>query len=118
MQTRWFNVGSGVLWAEPGVGAIASQSFAEPAYGANGLDRLRAGESPADALRAMLAADPREAVRQVGIVDARGGPRRIPGSRCVHAAGHVTGPDVAIQANMMERATVWPAMEAAFARGR
>jgi uncharacterized Ntn-hydrolase superfamily protein len=115
VQTRWFNVGSGVLWAEPGVGAIATQSFGEPAYGANGLDRLRGGGSPADALAAMLAADPGEAVRQVGIVDAAGRSAAHTGSRCVAAAGHLVGTDHAIQANMMERATVWPAMEAAFA---
>lgn len=115
VQTRWFNVGSGVLWAEPGVGAIASQSFSEPSYGPLGLDRLRAGESPADALAALLAADPGEAVRQVGMVDAHGRSAAHTGSRCVFAAGHVTGPDVSIQANMMERPTVWPAMRDAFA---
>jgi uncharacterized Ntn-hydrolase superfamily protein len=114
VQTRWFNVGSGVLWAEPGVGAIASQSFSEPAYGANGLDRLRRGESPADALAAMLAEDDGSAVRQVGIVDALGRSAAHTGSRCVVAAGHITGTDVSIQANMMERSTVWPAMQAAF----
>jgi uncharacterized Ntn-hydrolase superfamily protein len=115
VQTRWFNVGAGVLWAEPGVGAIATQSFSEPSYGPVGLDRLRGGESPAEALAALLAADPGEAVRQVGMVDARGRSAAHTGSRCVFAAGHVTGPDVSIQANMMERPSVWPAMRDAFA---
>lgn len=115
VQTRWFNVGSGVLWAEPGVGAVATQSFGEPAYGAHGLDRLRGGEAPAEALAAMLAADPDEAIRQVGMVDGHGRSVVHTGSRCVAAAGHLTGPDHAIQANMMERGSVWPAMRLAFA---
>jgi len=114
VQTRWFNVGSGVLWAESGVGAIATQSWGEPAYGANGLERLRAGEAPAAALAAMLAADPGEATRQVGIVDGAGRTAAHTGSRCVAAAGHVTADGVSVQANMMERATVWPAMLDAF----
>jgi uncharacterized Ntn-hydrolase superfamily protein len=114
VQTRWFAVGAGVLWAEAGVGAIATQSFAEIPHGPNGLARLRLGRSPADALRDLLDPDPDAAVRQVGIVDASGASTAHTGSGCIPAAGHLTAPDVAVQANMMERATVWPAMLAAF----
>ena len=72
VQTRWFNVGDGVPWAEPGVGAVATQSFSEPSYGPLGLVRMRAGGAPADVLDALLADDPGREVRQVGMIDAAG----------------------------------------------
>lgn len=114
VQSRWFAVGAVVLWAEPGTGVVATQSFAEIAHGPNGLALLRAGRSPSDALAELMAADAGEAVRQVGIAAADGRSAVHSGARCVRAAGHVTARNVACQANMMERATVWPAMLAAF----
>jgi uncharacterized Ntn-hydrolase superfamily protein len=114
VQTRWPNVGSIVPWAEPGVGAVATQSFAEESYGPLGLTRMRDGEGPVDALEALLAADPGRETRQVGMVDAQGRSATHTGSRCVDAAGHVTDTDLSIQANMMERDSVWPAMAAAY----
>lgn len=114
VQTRWPNVGAIVPWAEPGVGAVATQSFAEESYGPLGLARMRDGASAADALAALLADDPEREVRQVGIVDAHGRAATHTGTRCVEASGHVTGDGLSIQANMMERPSVWPAMEAAY----
>jgi uncharacterized Ntn-hydrolase superfamily protein len=116
VQTRWPFVGETVPWAEPGVGAVATQSFAEKRYGPLGLERMRAGASAPDALAALLAEDDDREVRQVGMVDGHGRSASFTGSRCVFAAGHITSDDVAIQANMMERPTVWPAMADAFAR--
>jgi uncharacterized Ntn-hydrolase superfamily protein len=110
VQTCWPFVGAGVPWVASGIGAVATQSFTEEAHGPNGLDRLRAGETAPDALAALVAADPGRDVRQVGIVDAAGGAAAHTGARCVAAAGHVSADGVSIQANMMERATVWPAM--------
>ena len=115
VQTRWPNVGSVVPWAEPGVGAVATQSFAEESYGPLGLARMREGASAQEALDRLLADDADRDVRQVGMVDATGRAAAFSGSRCVFAAGHVTGDGVSIQANMMERPTVWPAMADAFA---
>jgi uncharacterized Ntn-hydrolase superfamily protein len=115
VQTRWFNVGSIVGWAEPGVGAVATQSFVEPSYGPLGLDRMRAGDSAADALAALLADDAGRDVRQVGMVDAIGRSAAHTGARCVFASGHTTVDGATFQANMMERPTVWPAMAAAYA---
>jgi uncharacterized Ntn-hydrolase superfamily protein len=115
VQTRWFNVGNGVAWVEPGVGAVATQSFTEEAHGANGLAAMRRGASAAEALRLVLAGDEGEGVRQVGIVDAVGGAAAHTGWRCVPFAGHLTGPGVSVQSNMMERPTVPEAMLAAFA---
>lgn len=114
VQTRWPNVGSVVPWAEPGVGVVATQSFAEESYGPLGLERLRGGASPADALAALLADDDGRETRQVGMVDGRGRSAAHTGERCVEAAGHVTADGLSIQANMMERATVWPAMADAY----
>jgi uncharacterized Ntn-hydrolase superfamily protein len=115
VQTRWFNVGSIVGWAEPGVGAVATQSFAEPSYGPLGLDRMRAGASAPDALAALLAEDSDREVRQVGMVDASGRSAAHTGARCVYASGHATADGATFQANMMERPAVWPAMAVAFA---
>jgi uncharacterized Ntn-hydrolase superfamily protein len=114
VQTRWPNVGAVVPWAEPGVGAVATQSFAEPAYGPRGLDRMRAGASATEALAAEIDADADRAVRQVGMVDGHGRAAAFTGERCVFAAGHFVGDGFSVQANMMERPTVWPAMAEAY----
>ncbi len=114
IQTCWPFVGAGCPWVESGIGAVVTQSFTEIAHGPNGLARLRAGEAATDALASLLAADPGAEVRQVGIVDARGRAAAHTGSRCVFAAGHVSADGVSIQANMMERLSVWPAMLAAY----
>jgi uncharacterized Ntn-hydrolase superfamily protein len=114
VQTRWPFVGSIVQWAEPGVGAVATQSFAEESYGPLGLARMRDGVAPAEALEALLAADKDRETRQVGMVDAQGRSATHTGTRCVVASGHVTEADLSIQANMMERDSVWPAMADAF----
>lgn len=114
IQSCWPFVGAGCPWVESGVGALVTQSFTEVAHGPNGLTGLRNGGAAADVLAALLAVDPGEAVRQVGIVDATGRAAAHTGSRCVQAAGHVTADGVAVQANMTERPTVWPAMLAAY----
>lgn len=116
VQTRWPFVGAGVPWVESGVGAVATQSYTEVAHGPNGLARLRRGASAGPALEELVAADPAREIRQVGLVDATGHAAAWTGGRCVPAAGHLTADGVAVQANMMERATVWPAMLSAFSR--
>src|SRR5215216_6771533 len=65
VQSHWFSVGSIVSWAEPGVGAVATQSIADPAYGPRMLERLRHGRAARDALDEVLAADDQARVRQV-----------------------------------------------------
>jgi uncharacterized Ntn-hydrolase superfamily protein len=115
VQSHWFSVGSIVSWAEPGVGAVATQSIAEPAYGPNLLDRLEAGEQPEAALESLLAADEAAAVRQVAVADSGGRVAVHTGDGCVAHAGHVSGDGFSVQANMMRSPRVWPAMEQAFA---
>jgi uncharacterized Ntn-hydrolase superfamily protein len=114
VQTRWLAVGAMVPWARPGVGAIATQSFVDLRYGFAGIELLVAGRTPTAALAELIAADPDPGVRQVGIVDAAGRAAAHTGLDCVAAAGHLVGTGVSVQANMMERATVWPAMLATY----
>lgn len=115
VQSHWFQVGTVVSWAEAGVGAVATQSFVEPAYGPRGLELMRQGRSAQEALDALLAADPERDVRQVAMVDAQGRVAAWTGKRCIAAAGHQTGTSFSVQANLMDRDTVWPAMAKAFA---
>ncbi|MBI2724350.1 MAG: DUF1028 domain-containing protein [Chloroflexi bacterium] len=114
VQSHFFSVGPVVPWAEAGVGAIATQSMAEPAYGPRGLDLMRSGLDAPATLRALMAADPGQALRQVAMVDARGIVVVHTGGGCIAEAGHRTGDGVSVQANMMERATVPDAMLQAY----
>ena len=72
VQSKFLAVGSLVPWAEPHVGAIATQSYANPRYGPDGLELLRGGRSAQETIEALTAADDGRAHRQVGIVDAEG----------------------------------------------
>src|SRR5205085_11181908 len=110
VQSDWFSVGSVVTWAEAGVGAVATQSFAERSYGPLGLDLLRAGKSPEQTLAALTSVDADQARRQVAVVDAAGEAAAHTGSGCIPEAGHVVGEGFSCQANMMERSTVCAAM--------
>jgi len=114
VQSHWFSVGASVAWAEPGVGAVATQAFIEPAYGPRGLALMRAGVAAPAALRALVSADPDSGVRQLGMIDARGHAASYTGGRDIPAAGSRVGRWYAAQANTMLRATVWDAMGRAF----
>jgi uncharacterized Ntn-hydrolase superfamily protein len=114
VQSHFFSVGSVVSWAEPGVGAVATQSLVEASYGPRGLELIRAGRSAPEALHLLLSQDPGEAVRQVAIVDRNGRVAVHTGGRAIKEAGHRLGEQVSVQANMMRRETVWDAMLAAY----
>jgi uncharacterized Ntn-hydrolase superfamily protein len=114
VQSHWFSVGSLCTWARAGVGAVATQSVVEPAYGPRTLDRIQDGADAPAALAELLEADPLGAVRQVGAVDIRGNVAVHTGASCIPYAGHVTGAHWTCQANMMARDTVPAAMSAAF----
>jgi uncharacterized Ntn-hydrolase superfamily protein len=118
VQSHWFSVGAQVAWAEAGVGAVATQSFIEPSYGPLGLDLMRAGKTAGEALRALLAGDPHPEVRQVGMVDARGNVAAWTGGNAIIEAGHLEGRGFAVQANLMMKASVWPAMAEAYRSAR
>jgi uncharacterized Ntn-hydrolase superfamily protein len=117
VQSHYFSVGSIVSWAEPGVGAVATQSVVEPAYGPRGLGQLRRGASAPDALRRLLGDDEQSDVRQVAIVDKHGRVAVHTGARCIREAGHRVADGVSAQANMMERPTVPAAMLEAYRTG-
>jgi uncharacterized Ntn-hydrolase superfamily protein len=114
VQSHWFQVGVGVPWAEAGVGAVATQSFVEVSYGPKGLALMRGGWSPQEALDQLTAADEQRAVRQVAMVDAEGRAAAWTGERCIAAAGHHVGDGYSVQANLMDKDTVWPAMARAY----
>jgi len=114
VQSHWFSVGADVPWAEAGVGVVATQSFVDPSYGPKGLGLMRLGKSAPEALKELIAADSGEAVRQVAMVDAKGGVAVHTGKRCVEFAGHRTGDGYSVQANFMLNDRVPPAMARAF----
>src|SRR5690242_17440934 len=114
VQSHWFSVGSVVSWGRPGVGAVATQSIAEPAYGPHLLDRLAAGESPAAALAAEVGGDEGARLRQVAVVGAGGEVAAFTGEGCIPFAGDVQGDGFSAQANLMASSAVWPAMAEAF----
>jgi uncharacterized Ntn-hydrolase superfamily protein len=116
VQSHWFSVGTVVSWAEAGVGAVATQSLSEITYGPLGLALMRAGKTAPQALEALLASDPQREVRQVAMVDAHGNVAVHTGSRCIAEAGHRRGRQFSVQANLMEKNTVWNAMARAYER--
>ena len=114
VQSHWFSVGSVVPWAEAGVGAVATQSFVDPSYGQLGLDLMRAGKSAPDALKGLLASDGGRDVRQVAMIDAQGRVAAHTGAKNIAQAGHATGAQYSVQANLMASDKVWPAMAKAY----
>jgi uncharacterized Ntn-hydrolase superfamily protein len=114
VQSHWFSVGSIVTFARAGVGAVATQSIAEPAYGPRLLDTLAAGKGPDQALHRLLAADEQARFRQVAVVDASGSLAVHTGEGCMPFAGDVVGDGFSAQANLMASPDVWPAMAEAF----
>jgi len=114
VQSHWFSVGSVVTWAEAGVGAVATQSFIEVSYGPLGLELMRAGKTAQEALSALLSVDKSIDVRQVAMVDKHGNVAVHTGKKCIIEAGHHLGAQYSVQANLMEKNTVWDAMAKAY----
>lgn len=113
VQSHWFQV-SRVVWVEPGLGAVATQSLADFSYGPAGLHLLRLGRSAAKTMEALIAGDTAPYYRQVAILDGDGDIVAHTGEKCIAEAGHVTGDNYSVQANLMRRDTVPAAMAAAF----
>lgn len=113
VQSHFFSVGSVVPWAQPGVGAVATQAFAEITYGPKGLERMAAGESAAEALAALVAEDDASVMRQVAMVDANAVAAAHTGDRCISFASHIVGDGWTVEANMMRDAGVPEAMASA-----
>src|SRR3954452_24306186 len=113
VQSHWFAVGPIVPWVRAGVGAVATQSIAEPAYGPRALDVLAGGARARQALDDLVGDDELARFRQVAVVDAHGNAAAYTGEGCIAHAGHQEGHEFSAQANMMGSPEVWPGAGAA-----
>lgn len=101
VQSKFLAVGSVVPWAEPEVGAVATQAYANPRYGPDGLALLREGLGAEEVVERLVAADDGRRERQIGVVDAGGGAAAWTGEECMDWAGHRTGDGYAAQGNIL-----------------
>jgi uncharacterized Ntn-hydrolase superfamily protein len=101
VQSKFLSVGSVVPWAEPHVGAVATQAYANPRYGPNGLQLLREGLSAQEVVDRLTGEDEGRDHRQVGIVDGEGNAATYTGRECMDWAGGRTGANYAAQGNIL-----------------
>ena len=113
-QSKFLAVGSVVPWAEPHVGAVATQSYANPQYGPDGLALLRQGLSAEEVVKRLTEADEGREHRQLGVVDARGGAATYTGGECHDWAGGRTGDGYAAQGNILVSAETVDALAETF----
>ena len=118
VQSHYFAIGPIVPWAEPGVGAVATQSLVEVSYGPRGLQMMRDGRSAPQALQELLSQDQYRDVRQVAMIDADGKVAVHTGDKCIPDAGDEAGAQFSAQANLMSNKTIWPAMARAYEAAR
>jgi uncharacterized Ntn-hydrolase superfamily protein len=118
VQSKFLAVGAVVPWVESGVGAIATQAWANTTFGPRALELLRRGEPPEQIAQTLLAADENADDRQFGIVAADGRPATFTGARCIAWAGGTTGEHFAAQGNCLAGPGVVDAMAATFRAGR
>jgi uncharacterized Ntn-hydrolase superfamily protein len=114
VQSKFLAVGSVVPWAEPDVGAIATQAYANPRYGPDGLKLLREGLSAEETIARLTAADEGRVDRQVGVVDGEGRSATYTGEKCLDWAGGRTGPGYAAQGNILVGEETVAALAATF----
>ncbi len=116
VASKFLAVGSIVPWARAGVGAIATQAWANLSFGPGGLDLLASGLVAEDVVRRLIDADPDREHRQLGVVDREGGAAAWTGKDCFHWAGHRTGPGYTCQGNILTGEAVVAAMAESFAQ--
>lgn len=117
VQSKFLSVGSVVPWARAGVGAIATQSYANVSYGPDGLALLAGGASAEEALATLVETDQLRSQRQAGAVDAHGGSATFTGRSCFAWAGGRTGPGYAAQGNILAGPAVVDALADTFEAG-
>jgi uncharacterized Ntn-hydrolase superfamily protein len=115
VQSKFLAVGSVVPWAEPHVGAIATQAYANPRYGPDGLALLRGGLSADEVVERLTDADDGRDHRQLGVVDGHGGSATYSGSACMDWAGGIAGAGFAAQGNILVGAETVAALASTFA---
>ena len=116
VASKFLAVGSVVPWAKAGIGAVATQSYANTSFGPHGLDLMGEGLSASQALERLLSDDPDREQRQVGLVDQRGGSATFTGKSCYAWAGGVTGPNFAAQGNILASEQVVNAVAETFTK--
>jgi len=114
VASRFFAVGAVVPWAKAGIGAVATQSYANTTFGWRGLELLEQGLTPAEAINVLTRNDDNPEQRQVGIVAADGNSATYTGAKCLAWAGGRQGRDYAIQGNILAGEAVVTAMEKTF----
>lgn len=118
VQSKFLAVGSVVPWAAPHVGAVATQAYANPRYGPNGLELLKTGKSAQEVVDELTAADDGREHRQLGVVDAKGGSATYTGGECYDWAGGRTGDSYAAQGNILVSAKTVDALVETFEAGK
>ena len=118
VQSKFLAVGSVVPWAEPQAGAVATQAYANPRYGPEGLALLRDGVAAGEVVRRLVAEDDGRSERQVGVVDRHGGSAAHTGPDCLDWAGHRTGRGYAAQGNILVGQETVDALAVTFELGR
>jgi uncharacterized Ntn-hydrolase superfamily protein len=116
VQSKFLAVGSAVPWVMGGVGAIATQAWANTSYGPRAFALLEEGKSPLEIVMILTDSDDRRDDRQFGIVDASGRSATYTGAKCFDWAGGISGPGFAAQGNILASAAVVQAMADSFVR--
>jgi len=114
VQSKFPNVRAVVPWAKAGVGAVATQSFANTSYGSRGLKLMENGASAEEAMRILTSSDEQREQRQAGIVDASGRSANFTGKECFNWAGGITGKNFAVQGNVLAGKAVVEGIARAF----
>ncbi|HTK83399.1 MAG TPA: DUF1028 domain-containing protein [Bacteroidota bacterium] len=114
VQSKFLGVGAVVPFAKAGVGAIATQAFANTTYGPEGLRLLEQGLNPQFVIEGLTKPDSGASRRQVGIVDAQGNSFAYTGTGCQQYAGHITGRGYSVQGNILAGEGVIKAMARTF----
>ncbi len=118
VASKFLAVGAVVPWSQAEVGAVATQAFANTTFGPRGLRMMADGTASADVLDKLLAEDPDQDHRQVGMVDAAGRVAAFTGSKCLPWAGHRVGKNYCVQGNLLAGEPVLAAMAEAFEKAK
>ncbi len=116
VASKFLAVGAVVPWARAGVGAVATQSFANTAFGPQGLELMAQGLSADETLQRLLVSDEEKERRQVGVVDAQGRVATFTGKSCFDWAGGITGPGFTVQGNILAGPQVVEAIAETFTK--
>ncbi len=114
VQSKIVAVGAVVPWARAGIGAIATQSFANVSYGQKGLELLKKGKSPEEVIALLTRDDTAKAFRQVGVLASNGNAANFTGKKCMNWAGGISGENFTIQGNILANENVISEMAKSF----